>query len=167
MSLLTPKPFREAKITLDPLGWGQGECLLIPYGAIPIKGNPIGLLPLRAGDRGLNFARSLQGGIILGKVPGYWSIPYNGFITAVVLNANQGGYRIKFWKASGRAPLASDVINKIGYEIVPPQTHVEIFDLSDFTTISVSAGDTFAAEIVAIFEPTPTDIAGNAVVAQI
>lgn len=167
MSLLTPKSFREAKITLEPLGWGEGEFLLIPFGSIPIKGNPIGLLPLRAGDRGLNFARSLEGGIQLGKVPGYWTIPYAGYITAVILNTNQGGYTIKFWKASGRTPTPADSINRNGYTISAPQTHIEFFDLSDFTTILVNSGDTFAAEIVAITLPTPTDIAGNAVVAQI
>jgi hypothetical protein len=166
MSLINPKSFRDAKITLDPLGWAQGECLLIPVGSIPIKGNPIGLLPLRAGDRGLNFARSLSGGIALGKVPGYWTIPYNGYITSVILNTDQGGYTIKFWKAAGRAPTVADVINRNGYTISAPQTHVELFDLSDFTTIVVSQGDTFAAEIVAISPPTPTDIAGNAVVSQ-
>jgi len=167
MSFLTPKPFREAKITLDPLGWGDGEFLLIPFASIPAKGNPIGLLPLNAGDRGLNFARSLQGGIVLGKVPGYWTIPYDGIITAVVLNTNQGGYRMKFWKASGRIPTAADSINKNGYAIGPPDTHKQFFDLSDFITIYNSAGDTFAAEIVDITEPTPTDIAGNVVIMQL
>jgi hypothetical protein len=167
MSFLTPKPFREGKMTLDPLGWDQGEMLLIPYSAIPKKGNPIGLLPLTAGDRGLNFARSLTGGIQLGKVPGYWTIPYAGFITAVILNTDQGGFKIRFWKASGHAPTDADVISKDGYTIQPPQTHQEFFDLSDFTTITVNTGDTFAAEIMQIIEPTPLDISGNVVVFQI
>jgi hypothetical protein len=167
MDLVPPQPFRQGKITLDPLGWGEGEILLIPFNSVPAKGDPIGLIPLTIGDRGLTFGRALIEGIQIGKVPGYWTCPYDGIITGVILNTDQGGYTIKFWKATGHTPTVADSINKIGYTISPPQTHVEFSIVTDFTTINVSAGDTFAEEIVALTDPAPTDIAGNIVIAKL
>jgi hypothetical protein len=163
----SPQPFRDAEITLDPLGWGEGEILLIPFNSIPAKGDPIGLIQLIIGDRGLTFGRSLTGGVVLGKVPGYWTCPYDGIITGVILSTNQGGFTMKFWKAPGRIPTAADSINRVGYTIAPPDTNKQFPILNDFTTISVAAGDTFAEEIIAITDPTPTDIAGNIVISKL
>lgn len=168
MDLATPVPFPDGEITLDPLGYLQGAITLVPYDSIPVHGDPVGLISLLAGTRGPNFARGMQEGIVVGKVPGYWSSPYPGIITAVILNTNQGGYTVKFWKAkAGRTPTANDSISKNGYTINPPSTNITIFDLSDFTTLTVATGDTFASEIVAVTDPPPTDVAGNVVVFQL
>jgi hypothetical protein len=137
------------------------------FSEIPAK--PVGLTTLfrmaPGGDRGLTFARGKPKGVPLGKVPGYWTCPYNGTITAVYLNTDIGGYTVKFWKSSfGRSPILDDNISIAGYTINPPQTHQEFFDLSDFLEVDVIVGDTFAVEIVTVTDPPPTDIAGNVVV---
>jgi hypothetical protein len=142
------------------------------FGQIPAKGNPIGLTYLfklgPGGDRGLTFGRSRAGGIPLGKIPGYWSCPYAGTITGVMLNTDRGGYTVRFWKTvSGRSPIADDNISINGYTIAPPDTHQEFFSVSDFLFVDVLPGDTFAVEVVSLKPPIPTDIAGNVVIIKI
>ena len=147
----------------------MGLVALPRFGEIPSKGNPVGLqylfLMSPGGDRGLTFGRSQKKGITIGKIPGYWSCPYAGKITGVILNTDAGGYTVKFWKTqTGRSPIAEDSISINGYSIAPPNTHLEIFSLSDFIFVDVLPGDTFAVEVVAVTSPAPTDIAGNVLI---
>jgi hypothetical protein len=78
---------------------------LVKFQDIPAKGNPIGLVRLvplaELGDRGLNFGRAKNRGIPLGRIPGYWTCPYNVRITGLYLNTDQVD-TVKFWKASSR-----------------------------------------------------------------
>ena len=138
---------------------------LVKFEDIPTKGYPLGMQLMSqlapTGDRGLNFGRSRESGISIGKIPGYWTCPYNGTITAVYLNTNQGGYRVKFWKNTTRVPAEDDSINHDGIRISEPSTHVEIFNLSDFLALDVLAGDTLAVEIVDVDFPVPNDISGS------
>lgn len=144
---------------------------LVKYKDIPAQGNPIGLaqlVPISAlGDRGLNFARARGSGIPLGKLPGYWTCPYNARISGLYLNTDQGGYTVKFWKNSITTPTAVDSINQSGINIVAPNTHVEIYNLSDFLDLDVVIGETFAVEIVAV-DPLniPKDISGSLLLIQ-
>jgi hypothetical protein len=146
-----------------------GLVKLIRFADIPAKGNPTGLTQLLllspTGDRGLTFGRSLEGGVPLGKIPGYWTCPYNGIISAVFLNTDRGGYTIRVWKSlTARSPIADDRINTYGYSIYGPLTHMEHYDMSDFTMLDVIPGDTFAVEVTWVSSPPPTDIAGNVVI---
>jgi hypothetical protein len=139
---------------------------LVKYQNIPAQGHPIGLVQMASvmalGDRALNFGRSRPSGIQVGKIPGYWTCPYNGTITGLYLNTDQGGYRIKFWKSVITTPVASDSINYQGVSIAEPFTHQEIFNLGDFIELDVVIGDTFAVEIVEVSGlHVPTDISGS------
>ncbi len=146
------------------------ELVKLPkFGEIPAKGNPIGLTYLfrltPGGDRGLTFGTSQEDGVTVGKIPGYWTCPYAGTITGVVLNTDQGGYKVKFWKTqSSRSPIPEDSISSEGYAINSPDTHLDIFDMSDFRIVDVLPGDTFAVEIVSVTSPAPKDIAGNVII---
>jgi hypothetical protein len=139
---------------------------LVKYQNIPAQGNPIGLVrlaPVTAlGDRGLNFGKARASGIQIGRIPGYWTCPYNGTITGLYLNTDQGGYRIRFWKSQITTPTADDSINYSGISIAEPFTHQEIFNLSDFIELDVVIGDTFAVEITEVSAlHVPTDISGS------
>jgi len=139
------------------------------FSELPRKGNPLGLMPLAnilpTGDRGLVFGRSMDDGVPLGKIPGYWSCPYNGTITAVILSTDKGGYTVKIWKNGNRkSPTTVDSICFNGFSISPPLTNRTIIDLQDFIEIDVVAGDTFAVEVVEVSDPPPLDIAGNVVI---
>jgi hypothetical protein len=145
---------------------------LVKYADIPVKGNPVGMTKLPKlvpdGDRGLTFGRSLEDGVPLGKIPGYWTCPYNGKITAVFLNTDVGGYTMRVWKnITGKSPTPSDSINVNGFSIASPLTHKEFFDMSDFMVLDVNVGDTFAVEITRVSYPPPTDIAGNVVILKV
>lgn len=141
---------------------------LIKFEDIPTKGYPLGLQLMTQlapiGDRGLNFGRSKVSGIPIGKIPGFWTCPYNGTITGIYLNTDRGGYRVKFWKNLTQIPTVNDSINHDGIKISEPSTHVEIFNLSDFLALDVLIGDTFAVEIVDLDSPAPTDISGSLII---
>lgn len=144
---------------------------LIKYQDIPAQGNPIGLVrlvPVTAqGDRGLSFGRSKITGIPIGRIPGYWTCPYNGRITGIYLNTDRGGYTVRFWKSAIGTPTDADSINYRGVSIAEPLTHQEIFNLSDFIELDVVLGDTFAVEITEV-NPlhVPTDISGSLLLSQ-
>lgn len=145
---------------------------IVKYQDIPAQGSPIGLVrlaPVSAqGDRGLSFGRSRNTGIPVGKLPGYWTCPYNATITGVYLNTDQGGYTVKFWKSNIGTPTEADSINNVGISIADPYTHQEIFNLSDFFVLDVFIGDTFAVEITeASVLHTPTDISGSLLLQKI
>jgi hypothetical protein len=145
---------------------------LVKYQDIPAQGHPIGLarlVPLGAqGDRGLNFGRTKKSGIPLGRLPGYWTCPYNARITGLYLNTDQGGYTVKFWKSVIGTPTVADSINQNGIDIAAPLTHTEIFNLSDFIELDVVIGDTFAVEIVEVDRlHVPTDISGSLLFTQV
>lgn len=144
------------------------ELVQLPRFADIPPGNP-GLTQLEEiianGDRGLVFGRSSTNGVGRGKIPGYWTCPYNGTITGAYLSCDQGGFTVNIWKA-GRPfnPISSDSINTEGLRIRTPATHIELFDLRDFKNLDVVTGDTFAVEVKAVFPPFPTDIAGSVVI---
>lgn len=167
---------------------------LIAFDDIPADGDPIGLidLPIIPGTvaaistgadilldnvimaspgqtlvRGFTFgARKPQ----VGKLTGFWTAHVTGVIVIAYLTTDTGGFTVKFWKkAAGSAkPTSSDSINTTGITITSGTdgTHKTILDLSDFTTIDVTKGDTFAVEITAL-SGTPLDLGGEVVIVEV
>jgi hypothetical protein len=141
---------------------------------VPVKGSPVGLFNLIPdGDRGPTFGKAQSTGILFpGKIAGFWTAPYDGIITAVYLSVDQGGVTVQFRRRRGSLggiPVSEDVINVNGYTIIAPATggaHQVFTNLTDFTDVNVIKGDVFTTEIVELFYPKPTDVAGNLLVSQ-
>jgi hypothetical protein len=127
--------------------------------ARPTKG-AIGLVDLIPdGDRGPTFGNASGVGIGLGKIAGFWTAPYDGIITAVTLSVDRGGATVRFYRrrgSRGGIPGLNDIINRNGYTIMAP----------DFLDVNVLKGDIFTTEVIALFDPVPTDIGGNILVQQ-
>ncbi len=84
-----------------------------------------------------------------------WTCPYSGTITGYSISANSGTCTLKTWKkANGTAiPTIADVINTSGVSL-SSGTHIRSSTVSDFTTVAVTAGDMFMAQVTATSGPT-------------
>lgn len=147
---------------------------VVSLNAVPGKGFPVGVVGLiPEGDRGPTYGKSQASGIpAAGKIAGFWTAPYDGRITAVYMSVDQGGVTIRFRRRRNYKkgnPTTEDIINRNGYTILAPATggaHKTFANLSDFLDINVIKGDVFTTEIVELFDPAPTDVAGNLLVIQ-
>lgn len=107
------------------------------------------------------FGIQVSAGIATGKLPGYWTCPYNGTIRAWNLTVDTGTITVKIRKKTTgtAAPLSADWINTNGIAI-SANTNIRSSTLTDFTSTGVSIGDVFACDVVAVSGGT-TDFAGS------
>jgi hypothetical protein len=107
------------------------------------------------------FGIQVSAGIATGKLPGYWTCPYNGTIRAWNLTVDTGTITVKIRKKTTgtAAPLSADWINTNGIAI-SANTNIRSSTLTDFTNTGVSIGDVFACDVVAVSGGT-TDFAGS------
>jgi hypothetical protein len=93
-----------------------------------------------------------------GQVGSYVVFPVAGTITGWSIVADAGTATVNVWKiASGTAaPTVSNLINTSGVSLATG-TMIQSTTLSDFTTTTVTAGDTFAFSIGAVATATKLD----------
>ena len=89
--------------------------------------------------------------VATGKMYGYFTAPYAGTITGWSISADAGTCTIKTWKvANGSAvPTVSNNISTSGVAL-SSGTHVRSSDVSDFTSVAITAGDIIAFNISAV-----------------
>lgn len=113
-----------------------------------------------SGGKGLaGFSIGRTGGLVTGKVKGFFVCPYAATISAWNIIIDTGTVTVKVWKkATGTAkPTITDVINTTGVSI-STGTALRSTDVSDFTTVSVATNDIFAFAITAL-SGSPTELA--------
>jgi len=98
----------------------------------------------------LTFGLKKTSGVPVGKLPGYWTCPFAGTITAWNITVDAGTITLKVWKiASGTVkPTSINSINTSGVSL-SSGTSIHGISLTDFITTSVAVGDIFAIEVTA------------------
>lgn len=128
------------------------QIALIPPDAPPTK-------------RGVAFGTSHPDGISLGKIAGFFDVPFSGTITGWNLQIATGdaGHTIgiRFWKkaAGTSVPTVADSINSADL-VLSTGTHIRSSSLTNFTTTAVTEGDLFAVEITSM-SGTIRDFSGS------
>lgn len=97
------------------------------------------------------FTLSSIGGLVIGKIPGFWTCPFAGTIQAWNLTVDTGTITLAIWKiVTGTVhPTSANTINTSGISLTTG-TSIRSTVLTDFTTLAVSVGDIFAAQILAV-----------------
>lgn len=119
------------------------------------------ITPISPGQKvpfSIGFTNS--GAIATGKQKGYYTALVACTIVGYNISVDTGTVTVKTWKrAAGTAvPTIANLISTSGVSL-SSGTHIESTTVSDFTTVTVAAGDIFCFDITAISGPTEISFA--------